>query len=112
LKKKQKPYFASSVPNLSFDDHAIDVQGPHGELDSNSGLGLEVKLVLSEFGEHIQLAETGHGGGSSTPRPARGTPLAKNRVAGHPFDFLFLFLFLFFEFFNIFEKKIINYFNI
>jgi hypothetical protein len=55
--KKQKPFLASSVPNLSLDDLAIEFQGPSGELDANGGLGLEVKLVLGEPGEHIRLAD-------------------------------------------------------
>jgi len=38
--KKQKPFLASSVPNLSRDNLAIDFQGPSGELDANGELGL------------------------------------------------------------------------
>jgi hypothetical protein len=57
LKKKQEPFLASSVPNLSLYDLAIDVQGPSGELDANGGFGLEVELVLGEPGEQIRLAD-------------------------------------------------------
>ena len=58
-KKERKPFLASSIPNLSFDNFTIDVQGPGGELDTNGGFRLEVKLVLSESGEQIGLADTG-----------------------------------------------------
>lgn len=50
---------ASSVPNLSFDNFTIDIQGPGGELNTNGGFGLEIELVLSESGEQIGLADAG-----------------------------------------------------
>lgn len=58
-REERKPFLASSVPNLSFDNFTIDVQGPGGELDTNGGFGLKVELVLSKSREQIGLTDAG-----------------------------------------------------
>ncbi|KAL4562246.1 hypothetical protein LXL04_034444 [Taraxacum kok-saghyz] len=42
------PFLSSSVPNLSFDDLAINIQASCSELNTDGGLGFEAKLIPSE----------------------------------------------------------------
>lgn len=50
-----EPLLTSSVPNLSFDDLFIDPNASGGELNPNSGLGLEAELVPGEPGEEVRF---------------------------------------------------------
>lgn len=40
--EKRRPFLANIVPNMSFDDISINVQGPGSAFNPNGGLGLEV----------------------------------------------------------------------
>lgn len=52
-KKKKKPFLASSVPNLSLDNLVINPQTPGRELDTNSRLRLQIKLVFCKPREQV-----------------------------------------------------------
>lgn len=55
---KKRPFLSSSVPNLSLDDLAINIQAFGGKLDPYCGLGLQVELVPREPGEQVGFANT------------------------------------------------------
>jgi len=47
---------ASSIPNLSLDNHLIDDEGFDGELYSDGSFGVVSKNVFGELGKEIGLA--------------------------------------------------------
>lgn len=47
------------VPNLSFDDFVVDVNGSGGELDADGGFGLEAELVARESREEVGFSDAG-----------------------------------------------------
>lgn len=49
---------AGSIPNLRLDGLGVDLNGPRGEFDADSGLGVEVELVPSESTQQIGLSDT------------------------------------------------------
>ena len=53
LQNNKLPLLPCSVPNLSLDDLAINVEAPGSELNANSRLGFEAKLVPGEPREEI-----------------------------------------------------------
>ena len=57
-KKKDTPFLASSVPNLSLDDLAINFHTLGSKLYPNSRLGLQIKLVPREPREQIGFSHT------------------------------------------------------
>ncbi|RXH86320.1 hypothetical protein DVH24_017373 [Malus domestica] len=58
-KKAYQPFLAGSVPNLSLDDFAVDIQAAGGELDADGGLRLEAELVPGEPRQQVGLANAG-----------------------------------------------------
>ena len=53
-----KPFLASGVPNLGFDNVVVDTDAASGEFDTDGGLGLEAELVLCEARQQIRFAYT------------------------------------------------------
>ena len=51
-------FLSSSIPNLSLDSFAVDLNAPCGELNTNGGLGLQGELVPGETAQQVGLSNT------------------------------------------------------
>lgn len=51
-------FLASSIPDLRLDRFRVDLNGPRGELDADSGLGIKIELVSRESAKKIGLSNT------------------------------------------------------
>lgn len=57
--RKESPFLASGVPDLSLDALVLDDKRPGLELDADGGLGVQAELVPREAREYLGLADGG-----------------------------------------------------
>lgn len=55
-RKRNSPFLAGGVPNLSLDNLSIKIQTSSSKLDPNSGLRFEAEFIFGKAGKQIGLA--------------------------------------------------------